>query len=127
MKIHERIKSLRKQMGMTQEELAKKTGYRNNSAIAKIEAGQRDLGESQIVAFAKALDTTPAYLMGWEDEQAEKTDAKHSMDELQKALMSQEAILFDGEPIDAETRDLLLISLRNTMELAEKLSKNRKG
>lgn len=62
-----------------------------------------------------------------ESNQTISTDAKSSMDELQKALMSQDAILFDGEPIDDETRDLLLISLRNTMELAEKLSKNRKG
>ena len=53
-------------------------------------------------------------------------DAMFSLEEAQNLLMSQEAILFDGEPMDDETRELLLISLKNTMILAEKLSKKRK-
>lgn len=68
MDIYSRIKFLRKQNNMTQEELAEKTGYKTRSAINKIEKGLRDINQSQIKAFADALGVTPVYLMGWEDE-----------------------------------------------------------
>lgn len=67
MTVYERIKLRRIELGMSQADLGKKIGYTNHSTIAKIESGQRDLKQSQIVKFAKALDTTPGYLMGWED------------------------------------------------------------
>ena len=63
--VYRKIKSLRLDLGMSQGELAKKTGYNDRSSIAKIEAGKVDLTQSKIVAFAKALNTTPGYLMGW--------------------------------------------------------------
>jgi transcriptional regulator with XRE-family HTH domain len=40
-------------------------GYDNPSTISKIESGKNDITQSKIVAFADALQTTPAYLMGW--------------------------------------------------------------
>lgn len=36
--------------------------------ITKIESGKVDISQKKVVAFAKALDTTPAYLMGWTDD-----------------------------------------------------------
>lgn len=35
--------------------------------ITKIESGKVDISQKKIVAFAKALGTTPGYLMGWTD------------------------------------------------------------
>lgn len=64
-KIYENIKKLRLELGMSQEELARKTGYSDRSSIAKIESGKVDLTNSKIVDFAKALNTTPSALMGW--------------------------------------------------------------
>lgn len=64
MKTHTNIKSLRKQRGLSQEELALKVGYKNRASIAKIEAGLVDLSQSKIVAFASALCVSPAELMG---------------------------------------------------------------
>ena len=68
LKVGERIKECREKLGLTQDELAQITGYKSRSSINKIEKGGNDLPQSKIVAFAKALKTTPAYLMGWEDE-----------------------------------------------------------
>ena len=65
--VGENIFKARKQAGLTQEELAERVGYKTKSAINKIEMGLRDLPQKKIVAFAKALNTTPAYLMGWEE------------------------------------------------------------
>lgn len=64
-KIYENIKKLRLELGISQEELARKTGYSDRSSIAKIESGKVDLTNSKIVDFAKALNTTPSALMGW--------------------------------------------------------------
>lgn len=64
--IGKRIKEKRESLGMTQEELASKLGYKNKSSIAKIETGTNDIVQSKVVEFANILDTTVAYLMGWE-------------------------------------------------------------
>lgn len=68
--LYKRIRERREKLGLSQWELAQKIGYTSRSTIAKIEAGENDLTQSKIAAFAKALHTTPAYLMGWEDEHA---------------------------------------------------------
>lgn len=65
--LNDRIKSRRLELNMTQEELALKVGYKTKGAISRIENGDRDISQSQITAFAKALNTTEAYLMGWEE------------------------------------------------------------
>lgn len=62
--IGDRIKSKREDLGMTQGELAQKVGYTSHSSIAKAESGAIDLPQSKIEAIAKALQTSPAYLLG---------------------------------------------------------------
>ena len=65
-KIGDNIASLRKQKGLTQEELARLIGYKSKSTINKIELGINDIPQSKIVEFARVLDTSPAILMGWD-------------------------------------------------------------
>lgn len=72
MNSYEKIKALRVQRKISQEKLAKLTGYSDRSTIAKIESGKIDLSEQKIKIFAQALGTTPAYLMGWIEEDATK-------------------------------------------------------
>lgn len=62
--LYRNIKERRLALGLTQGELAKRTGYSDKSMIAKIEAGKVDLPQSKIVAFAKALATDPGDLLG---------------------------------------------------------------
>lgn len=64
MNLYKNIRELREQKKMSQEELAKLTGYTSRSSIAKIEKGEVDLTQSKIIAFANALGTTPGDLMG---------------------------------------------------------------
>lgn len=68
MTIYDRIKDLRISHKMSQNDLAAKMGYKDGSMITKIESGKVDISQKKIIAFAKALDTTPAYLMGWTDD-----------------------------------------------------------
>lgn len=64
--IYKRIRTRREDLGISQEELANRLGYKSRSSINKIEKGENDIPQSKIQAFAKALRTTPEYLMGWE-------------------------------------------------------------
>ncbi|MCD8376773.1 MAG: LexA family transcriptional regulator [Oscillospiraceae bacterium] len=64
--IGSRIRARRIELGLSQDELGKKLGYKSRSSINKIELNQRNLTQSKIKAIADALDTTPAYIMGWE-------------------------------------------------------------
>lgn len=66
METHENIRALREKLGLSQEALAEKVGYKDRSSIAKIEAGLVDLQQSKIAAFAEALHVSPAVLMGFD-------------------------------------------------------------
>lgn len=68
MSIGKRIRKRRKELKMSQDELARRMGYKSRSTINKIEKDINDITQTKIVAFAKVLKTTPAYIMGWEDE-----------------------------------------------------------
>jgi repressor LexA len=74
MTIGDRVKLLRQKKKMTQLELAEKLGYKSKSSVAHIENG-RDIPRSMVVTLADILDTTPAYLMGWEDEKKDDPPA----------------------------------------------------
>ena len=65
LKLYDRIRSRREELGMTQDELAQKMGYKSRSTIQKIEKGENDIVQSNIMRIAEALNTTPEYLMGW--------------------------------------------------------------
>lgn len=69
-KLYENIRNRRIELGLTQAELAKKVGYSDKSMIAKVEAGLVDITRNKIIKFAQALYTTPAYLMGLENDKA---------------------------------------------------------
>ncbi len=66
MELYKKIRARREELGMSQEELATKLGYKSRSTINKIEMGKNDITQSKIKAFAEALQTTPGYLMGYD-------------------------------------------------------------
>lgn len=72
MNIGERVKELRRKKGLTQDELAELLGYKSKSSVAHIENG-RDIPRSMVVKLAEVLDTTPAYLMGWDGDEKDVT------------------------------------------------------
>ena len=72
MEIGIRIKKRRKEMGLSAEALGKMLG-KDRSTIYRYEKGDIENVPIDILEpIAKALQTTPAYLMGWIDEEEEK-------------------------------------------------------
>lgn len=66
MKVNEIIKKRRKELGLTLKQVAEKLGV-SESLISRYESNDvKNMGIDKIIPLAKVLDTTPAYLMGWE-------------------------------------------------------------
>lgn len=67
MDMGQKIKFLREQKNMTLEELGNKVGV-GKSTVRKWETGMiANMRRDKILKIAQALDTTPSYLMGWEN------------------------------------------------------------
>lgn len=67
-KIGEQIRARRIEIGMSQQELAERTGYTDRSSITKIEKGVNDIAAGKIDEFAIALKINPDDLMNMEVE-----------------------------------------------------------
>ena len=78
--LYRNIKSRREELGISQEDLAKKLNYKSRSSINKIELGINDLPQSKVKEFAIALDTSVSALMGWSSDPnvANKNDDLHT-------------------------------------------------
>jgi transcriptional regulator with XRE-family HTH domain len=107
---------MRKRIGLTQEELAKRMGYKSKSTINKIEMGINDIPQSKILQFAEVLGTTPAHLMGW-DEEVQKTSPEepkltegekmwlelyHQLSNETRAVLVNMAEAFESLPADRQ-------------------------
>ena len=108
--IGERINARRKELGMTQEELSKKLGYKNKSTISQIENGVNDIMQSKVASFAEALNTTVAYLVGLEEPTQPKKNAsgmkyakireiRNQLERCRYVVMSAEAKIKRVEPL----------------------------
>lgn len=108
----QRIKALRQEKGLTLEQVADVVGV-GKSTVRKWETGMiANMRRDKIADLAKALGTTPAYLMGWmEEDTAEKVSpSEPSLTEGEKLMLD----LFRKIPADRqpEALDLLRVALK---------------
>lgn len=69
-----KINKLRTEKGMTLEELGDMVGV-GKSTVRKWETGAiANMKRDKILKVSEALNTTPAYLMGWEDNESDKSE-----------------------------------------------------
>lgn len=107
MKIGEKIKTRRKELGWSLRDLSTKMGYSNHSTIARIESGSVDIPQSRIVQFSEVLGVSVAHLMGW-DEKIEK-DPVGTAERHFEILMDEDIVdLFpDFKVLDGQQRQLV--------------------
>lgn len=68
MEFKDRVYNSRKKINKTLEEVAKEVGV-SAATISRYESGEiENIRRDKISKLAKALDVTPAYLMGWEED-----------------------------------------------------------
>lgn len=129
---NETMKALRLARGMTQEDLAAALGTAK-STISMYEKGKREPNLAVLRQLAEVLGVdmnqltdTPPMPARPEDVALNARDQRdiskkfHSMLEL---FDSDEALMFDGEPLDEETRELLEASYRSQLEMTKRIAK----
>lgn len=108
----QRIKALRQDKGLTLEQVADVVGV-GKSTVRKWETGMiANMRRDKIADLAKALGTTPAYLMGWKEDEPKKEvpPSEPSLTEGEELMLE----LFRQIPKDRqpEALDLLRVALK---------------
>lgn len=98
----EKMRMLRLQQKLTLEEVGERVGV-GKSTVRKWESGQiANMRRDKIALVAKALNTTPSYLMGWDQDETEL--APKSEPEQEELIR-----LFVGLPADVQKQVLDLV------------------
>lgn len=122
MAIGDRIRKRREELGLTQQQLADRLGYKSKATINKIEAGINGISQRRIVDFAHALNTTIEYLMEMDGVEESQQHKYYFNDETAK--VAQE--IFDSSDLHA-----LFDAARNSkpedLKMAADLLKRLKG
>lgn len=133
-----RIADLLKQRGMTQRELAVKTGITEKS-MAGIVSGERTPMGPTVANIANALHTTPGYLLGKEEKKEEEMTGLTTKEQERKAIQKIRKIVNDlGETsyvgfamegvleiAEENIENDAAFSLKRQLELAETREKER--
>ena len=94
----QRIKKLRSEKGLTLEQVANIVGV-GKSTVRKWETGMiANMKRDKIASLAKALGTTPEYLMGWDEnknssDERELTEGERQMLDLFKLVPEEQQSL----------------------------------
>lgn len=106
MTIGQKIKKLRKQLNMSVDDLAAKLG-KNRATVYRYEKGDiENLPLDVLGPLAKALETTPGYLMGWEEEKKISNPKEATVGDIIRTLRLQNKLSLQefsnelGIPID---------------------------
>ncbi len=111
MKIGDRIKERRKYLKMSADELGKRLG-KDRSTIYRYEKGDiENLPLDILEPIAEALETTPQYLMGWNEVQKKNDDLVAIIQELRKDEIFLSIVKSIYE-MDSEKRNSLLTILK---------------
>lgn len=129
----EALRRLRREKGISMKELGKKIGVAE-STISQYETGKREPDFETLLKLGEFFNVSVDYLLRGE-QYHKKTPALTAKDErdiskkLEEALSqlesSQEGLMFQGEPLDDATKELIAISLRNSLEMGKRLAKQK--
>ena len=113
------IKKRREELGLTQDDLAQRLGYKSRSTINKIEMGAHNLRLSKVKEMAEALETTTDYIMGWDAHEDEQYKQPHTSDDM---MGSSEEYYFNPETAEIAQEIFDDTSLRALFHVARNAS-----
>ena len=106
-----RLKKLRTEKGYTQKELALLLGV-SPSTVGMYEQGRREPENAVLAEMCRLLDTTADYLIGFPQDNEEQ-EVSDVIDDFTKLLMSQQGLMFNGQPMTAEDREKIVIAIKS--------------
>lgn len=129
----ERIKSLRLEKNMSQNELATKLGI-GRSNMGHIENGRVEPTKETLVHLSDIFSVSTDYLLGRTEKkryydltEKDERDISRELEEMIADLKSAGAFAYSKETseVDKETRELLIASLENSLRIAKIEAKKR--
>jgi len=138
MTVGERLKQLREQLGMSQVDFATKINVSKQTLYKYENNIITNIPSDKIESAARICNVSPAYIMGWgndlspitSDTSSELTarDAKDIakiLEHTKELLLSQEGLMFDGDPASPEAINSILDAMQIGMEMAKKKNKEK--
>ena len=123
----DRLKSLRLNEDLTQEELGKIIGKSKNN-VSQYETNKRQTDDETKLLLAKHFDVSVDYLLGNIDEPTppsiiskDNGEVANDLNILLEKLNNEEDLMYNGEPVSDTMRDVLRSTLKHSMELASSL------
>ncbi|MCC2539211.1 helix-turn-helix domain-containing protein [Bacillus thuringiensis] len=122
-----RLKKERERRKWSQKFVAEKIGI-TNTVLSNYERDYRDPDTTTLGKLADLYEISTDELLGRSNKLSKKEERDIARD-LEKTLEelenSQDALMFDGEPIDEHTKEMIRISLENSMRMAKQLAKQK--
>lgn len=99
--IGNRIRTIRKEKGYSQEKLSELCGYNSRSTINKIEMGINDIPQSKLQKIADVLGVSPSYLINGEDKDGNTVTEKNTDNTVTAVRIPVYGRVAAGIPMDA--------------------------
>lgn len=127
--LYENISKLCRNHGITGGRLCTELGF-SRSTLSDLKAGRiNSLSSQKLQKIADYFSVSVDTLLTGEEPVLTPRDERDISRKLQQTLCQlesgQEGLMFDGEPMDDETRELLYISLKNSLELSKRMAKQK--
>ncbi len=131
--LYDRIASLCSNKGIKPGKMCNDLGISRGS-IGDLKKGRREgISIKTATKIADYFGVTTDYLLTGEEIKKAPTLTKKDERDIERRLSAMiedlnspvDSLMFDGEPIDDETRQLLEISLRNQLEISKRIAKQR--
>ena len=113
-----RLKALRKQKNKTQQHIADLLKIRR-STYGEYERGKIIPPMDKIKTLADYFGVSTDFLINNGNAETRQIDACDNIQQLLTELRKNQNIMFDGEKLDKESRQLLIKSLENSLEMAK--------
>lgn len=128
----ERMKQLRIENNLTQEELAKKLSL-SKSNISKYESNDVEPNIDTLNKLATLFNVSLDYLLGKsnsrnpieEEALKEKYPDVHDIEEAMEVLLKQPGLMLKGEVLDDEDKIILANAIQMGLRLAEQMKENK--
>jgi transcriptional regulator with XRE-family HTH domain len=130
--MYEIFERLLKEAGITAYKVSKDTGI-SQTTLSDWKRGRSIPKTEKLQTIANYFDVSLDYLLGKTTIKKTPTLTKKDERDISKKMQEtlaqleeqQSGLMFDGEPLDDETKELLAISLKNSLELAKKIAKQK--